>query len=233
MSTDFGRVTEEVEIKSFFKQMEAVRLRNGGDNRAPRSASCPRIVLSEIMARASRFRVPSVVWKTRLFCIHDAADELTQEFTVVAMEIGLEPFKAGYTYGQYLTSVLFEAANRLLDAHRHERHVQIGLPDIEFPVMLSEEEPPKPCHLRDPQKTVGRVLEVISEFPPELEQTASRVWLKGHKPEEVAADEKISINAVALRIYRMRRRLSTRLGIPLNLRDASHCRRRRRRRRRR
>jgi DNA-directed RNA polymerase specialized sigma24 family protein len=226
MSTNDGMANEEMEIKLFFKRLEAMK-----PGKADASADYAYLSRPDAIVAAVQRRVPAVVGRTKMRGVNNPRIELANEFFIVAAETGLERFKSGYTLGQYVTLLLYEAANRLMGIYfRNKHHSMMELPEGDIPAITREddEQPLKPK--RDPLQTVAQVKAVLGELSQTLQRTATRVWFEGHKQKTVAAEENVSPDAISLRLFRVRRHLSARLGIPLNLHEKSRRPRRRSRR---
>jgi hypothetical protein len=211
---------EELTIKTFLDDLEArrrVARRSGGTVR-------PRIVMSSGMAAAVRRRSPAVVRRTRLGRVHVAVDELLQEFFPVADEVGLDRYDPSYTYGQYVTWMLFEAARRLGGAYPADpsgawtaAEREAGAADGPTGEGDDGGLAPKGC-VADPLQTCEQVREVLAGLSEALRTPALRVWVDGLSIALAAAEARVSVNALHLRLSRVRRTLSARTGVPLGLR---------------
>lgn len=219
---DNERLIREQEIKSFFEQAEAARVIKPGTAAAP-SADSPKPFGSAAVAVEVFRRVPAVVRKTRLQWLNDPYGELISEFFVMAAAQGLQLIKPGFAHGQYITYLLYQAANRLKAQYTGKVTVTIGLPEAAMAIAAisdeADEEPPKPKP--DPVQTVAQVKALLAELSEDLGRTANRVWFDGQKRTVVAKEENVTPGAISTRLHRVRRHLSARLGIPINLRETS------------
>jgi len=212
-----SRAEEEQRIKAFFEEVNNARANKAASTGAgPTSPSC--VAPTDAMHAAVHRRIPKVIWKTRLAGLNNAAAELAQEFRVVAGEIGLDRFKPEFAYGEYVTLLLYEAANRLRELYDEDRRVNIGLPDGDIVAEVAEADEKPDGERHTPLQTIAEVEQVLAELSDTLQRTAHRVWFDGRKIVEVAAEEQVRANTIALRLHRVRCHLMSRMRTPQNFR---------------
>lgn len=223
MSTHIAYGDEEQAIMAFFLEVEVVRqARLAGDAPVPGSASkaesIERIACGNFIKEAVRRRMARVVRKLGLWDSIQVTDEVLSEFGVVLMEVGLSRFDGRHEYGQYLTYLLLVAAGAVKVAARVHRPVITGLPES-IEAVAQELLDDRPPHLHEPIQTVQQVKAALGELSERLKRTAQRVWFDGMPQTSVAAEERVSPQAIATRLHRVRRHLSERLTIPVRLQN--------------
>jgi hypothetical protein len=179
------------------------------------------------MVVAVRKRVPTVAWRAGLRRVHAVLDELFQEFFPVADDVGLDWYDPAYTYGQYVTRLLFEAAERLggtypADPRGAWTTAERVAPPVDLDEAEGEEQGGAPTdaigRFIDPLQTHGQVLEVMAEWSDPMRSLALSAWADGLPITELAATLNQSTNALNLRLRRARMSLSARTGASLRLR---------------
>jgi hypothetical protein len=219
---------EELAIQAFFIAIErrrrAARKRKGSIK--------PPIKMSPAMVTAVRKRAPAVARRAELGRVHAVAEELLQHFFLVADAVGLDLYDPEYTYGEYVTLLLFGAAKRVRGDYpadprgawaEVERSVEPAA-DEDLDGDNGDESADGPTdalgRFVDPLQTHGHVLEVMAEWSDPMRSLALSVWADGLPITELAATLNASTNALNLRLRRARLRLSARTGAPLRLRTA-------------
>jgi hypothetical protein len=212
-------IEEEKQLRLFFlsaekKSSQAVPL-EPGKCKTRREDFHP-----DVITAAIERRIPHVLFRVRLPNTPQIAMEVQSELNQLIADPRPGMYNSHFSYGQFMTKLLFCAANEFKKRLRRQPPVSLGLPgDIHAPDAVETDGEQK--RFPTPVQTVEQVRQTLQELSDCLQRSAHRVWFEGKTVNQHALEEEVSREAIRSRLSRVRRHLSKHLNIRVQLRGRS------------